>query len=63
MLALPAGVLADILDRRRLLLAVRWAIFGGRDADRVDRADRMPPSLLFTFTFVLGVGASLTAPT
>lgn len=61
--ALPAGALADILDRRRLLLAVQAAmavtalalglsvLWGG-----------MTPALLLLFTFALGTGAALVAP-
>jgi predicted MFS family arabinose efflux permease len=61
--ALPAGALADILDKRRLLLAVvaattcvSTAIAALVSFDLVN-----PPVLLF-FTFLLGAAAALTAP-
>src|SRR5262249_23860235 len=61
--ALPAGALADILDRRRLLIAVQvvltvltagFAVVVG--------AGRVTPLSLLAFTFLFGVGAALIAP-
>jgi hypothetical protein len=59
-----AGVLADILDRRRLLLSVLLGMTAvGVALTMLTAADRMPASLLLTFTFALGAGAILIAPT
>ena len=61
LLALPAGALADTLDRRRLLLAVQLALFGiGALLTGLTAAGRMPPALLLTLTFAIGVGQALT---
>ena len=60
---LPAGALADVLDSRRLLIAVEAAtlavsvIFAGL----VSFGLATPPLLLAT-TFLLGVSGALTAP-
>ncbi|AGZ44452.1 MFS transporter [Actinoplanes friuliensis] len=64
LLALPSGTLADTFDRRRLLLGVQVGLFvvaGSLTALTV--LDLMPPALLLTFTFLLGVGQALTLPT
>ncbi len=61
--ALPAGALADILDKRRLLIAVVVALtcLGSAIAALVSLNLVTPPVLLL-FTFLLGVAAALTAP-
>lgn len=62
-LSLPAGVLADVLDRRRLLFVTSigscacvgvLAVLTGVGA--------AGPSLLLVFTFVIGCASALTAP-
>jgi MFS family permease len=61
--ALPAGALADIVDRRQFLIAVQVAttlvsaIFALLVGLKV-----VNPALLLLFTFFIGVGAALTAP-
>ncbi|MCO8276915.1 MFS transporter [Actinoplanes sp. TRM 88003] len=63
-LALPAGAIADVLDRRRLLIAVQTALFlVGAGLTVLTTLGRMPPPLLLFFTFLLGVGQALTLPT
>lgn len=58
-----AGVLADVLDRRRLLLSALLGMTAvGVLLTVLTAVDLMPPSLLLTFTFALGTGAILTAP-
>ncbi len=60
---LPAGALADVIDSRRLLIAVELAIlaisviFAG-----IVSLDLATPALLLTTTFLLGVGGALTSP-
>jgi MFS family permease len=64
LLALPSGALADVLDRRLLLLTVQIALFGtGVALTVLTGLDLMPPGLLLFFTFLLGVGQALTLPT
>ncbi|MEU7572503.1 MFS transporter [Micromonospora sp. NPDC049240] len=63
MLALPAGALADTFDRRRLLIAVQCFLAAvGVLLTVLTAAGRMPPALLLTLTFGLGVGQALTLP-
>jgi MFS family permease len=61
--ALPAGALADIIDKRRFLIAVEGAttVVAGIIAALVS-LDLVTPAILLLFTFLLGVGAALTAP-
>jgi MFS family permease len=63
LLALPSGALADTFDRRRLLLAVQtFLVAVGVLLTVLTFAQRMPPTLLLTLTFVLGAGQALTGP-
>ncbi len=61
--ALPAGALADILDRRRLLIAVQvFQLLTATGLTVLTALDLMPPALLLLFTFLLGSGLALTLP-
>ncbi|MEV6344566.1 MFS transporter [Actinoplanes sp. NPDC051851] len=61
--ALPAGALADALDRRRLLLAVQGSLFLiATGLTALAWLDHLPPPLLLIFTFLLGCGQALTLP-
>jgi MFS family permease len=63
LLALPSGVIADSFDRRRLLVLVQCGSFAVAVVLAVLAAvDQVAPSLLLTFTFLLGCGAALTMP-
>ena len=63
MFALVGGVLADIFDRVKLLVAVLACMTAaGAALTALTAAHRMPPALLLMFTFVLGTGAILVAP-
>jgi MFS family permease len=61
--ALPAGALADIVDKRKFLLLAETAttivsaIFAA-----IVWLDRATPTNLLAFTFLIGVGGALTAP-
>ena len=61
--ALPAGALADIIDRRKflivaeILITVVSAMFAA-----IVWLDLATPGNLLLFTFLIGVGAALTAP-
>ena len=61
--ALPAGALADIVDKRQFLVAAESAItlVSGIIAALV-WLNLVTPGILLLFTFLLGVGAALTAP-
>ncbi|MEM8553094.1 MAG: MFS transporter [Pseudomonadota bacterium] len=61
--ALPAGALADIVDRRRLLLIVNLMMAAAALALTVlVGAGAMTVELLLIFTFLLGAGAAFVAP-
>ena len=63
LLALPAGALADIIDRRRLLLLVHgyFLVVAGTLAV-VTLLGLTTPWMLLGFIFALGVGAAITLP-
>ncbi len=64
LLALPAGVLADTLDRRRLLIWVQlFQVAVGTGLTVLTLAGEMTPALLLTLTFALGCGMAMTNPT
>ena len=64
LLAVPAGVLADALDRRRMLIVVQWfQAATGAVLTVLTFAGQMTPALLLTLTFALGCGAAMTIPT
>ncbi len=61
--ALPAGALADIIDRRRILLVISTAMMlTAASMGLVVLAGAMTPLLLLLFTFALGAGAAFIAP-
>jgi MFS family permease len=62
-LALPAGALADIVDRRRLLLLAQgWMLLVAGALTVVTWMGLITPGLLLLMTFLLGIGFSLNAP-
>jgi predicted MFS family arabinose efflux permease len=64
LVGLPAGSLADRVDRRRLLLAMQgWMLVMVALLAGVTVAGLITPWLLLTLTFLIGVGATVTAPT
>ena len=63
LLALPAGALADIVDRRRLLLLMQgWMLVAAALLGVLTLMGAITPWLLLAFTFALGVGAAMTTP-
>ncbi len=61
--ALPAGVLADVLDRRRLILATQtWMAVAAATLGGLTLAGLTTPWLLLGLTLMLGLGAALNAP-
>jgi len=63
LLVFPAGVLADVIDRRRLLITVQVAstVVAAVFAMFV-WFDLITPTRLLLFTFLVGAGAALMAP-
>ncbi|CAN5415585.1 MFS transporter [soil metagenome] len=63
LLALPSGVLADLIDRRRLLIATQGAMAASVGLlATLTGAGLTTPAVLLTLLFVIGCGQALTAP-
>ena len=63
LLVLPAGALADIVDRRRYLIAVQvWMLVVSATLGALTFAGITGPWLLLAFTFALGLGTALMMP-
>src|SRR5204862_304045 len=63
LLALPAGALADVVDRRRLLLATQvWMLVAATVLGVSTVAGHTGPWLLLSLTFGMGLGNALNAP-
>src|SRR5665648_502712 len=63
LLSLPAGALADIIDRRRLLLATQaWMTVAAVLLAALTLLGAASPWTLLGFTFLLGLGAAMNAP-
>lgn len=63
LLSLPAGALADIVDRRRLLLAVQVILLGvGLTLALTAQSGEMTPTLLLLLVLAGGIGAALSGP-
>jgi MFS family permease len=60
---LPAGALADMVDRRRLLLVAQtWMVFASGTLGIITLLNVVTPWILLLFTFLLGLGAVLNDP-
>ena len=63
LVALPAGAIADLVDRRRLLLATQgWMLAAATLLGVLTILDVMTPWYLLILTFALGLGAAMNAP-
>ncbi len=63
LLALPSGALADIVDRRRMLLAAQiLGLVAAASLAVLTWQGLTTPWVLLTATFVLGIAAALSAP-
>ena len=61
--ALPAGALADIVDRRRLLIVMQvWMGIVAVAMGVMAVAGHMTPGRLLTMTFLLGIGTAVSNP-
>lgn len=62
-LAIVAGTLADIVDRRRyLILAQLWMLLVASTLAVLAHLDRLGPWMLVALTFALGIGAAMAMP-
>ena len=63
LLALPAGALADLIDRRRYLLVTQcWMMLASAIMGLLTYTHQMTPLLLIVCTFVMGLGVALNSP-
>jgi MFS family permease len=63
LVGVPAGALADIVDRRRLLVVTQVAMLAAAVAlAGLDAAHRVTPGALLALTFALGLGSALNLP-
>jgi len=63
LVVLPAGALADMVDRRRLLLVTQsWMVIAALALGILTLFDAVSPWMLLAFTFLMGVGAVMNDP-
>lgn len=63
LVVLPAGALADMVDRRRLLLFTQsWMVLAAVALGVLTLLDAVSPWMLLAFTFLMGVGAVMNDP-
>jgi MFS family permease/quinol monooxygenase YgiN len=63
LLALPAGALADIVDRRKMLIAAQLlGLLAASVLSILTLLDVVTPEVLLAGTFALGIAAALSAP-
>jgi MFS family permease len=64
LVALPAGVVADIIDRRRLLMVIEvWVLVVAAALALLTAVGTASPAVLLGFTFLIGVGLASYLPT
>lgn len=63
LVALPAGALADMVDRRKLLLVTQWwMVIAAAALGILTLSHAVTPWVLLVFTFLLGLGAVMNDP-
>jgi MFS family permease len=63
LVVLPAGALADMVDRRRLLLFTQsWMVIAAVALGVLTLMNAVSPWMLLVFTFLMGVGAVMNDP-
>jgi MFS family permease len=63
LVVLPAGAIADMVDRRKLLLFTQtWMVVAAAGLGALTLAGKVTPTLLLVFTLLMGVGAVLNDP-
>lgn len=64
LLAVPAGTLGDLVDRRRLILASQaMMLFASVALAALASAGALTPGVLLGLLFLIGIGGALSAPT
>ncbi|HEY3399254.1 MAG TPA: MFS transporter [Geothrix sp.] len=62
-LSMPGGAIADIVDRRRLLLITQtWMLLAAAGMALLSALHLVTPGVLISMSLLLGVGAALNAP-
>ncbi len=62
-LAIPSGALADIVDRRRMLIATQtWMLAAAATLGVVTLTGHVTPAALLLVTFAMGFGVALNGP-
>jgi len=62
-LSMPGGAIADIVDRRRMLLLTQtWMLLAASAMAILSALHMVTPGVLITMSLLLGVGAALNAP-
>src|SRR5580658_6263057 len=63
LVVLPAGAIADVVDRRKLLLFTQtWMVLAAVGLGVLTLAGKVNPTILLLFTLLMGVGAVLNDP-
>ena len=63
LLALPAGALADVLDRRRVLLVAQvWLLLGAALLGVLTLTGAVQPWMLLGITLAIGAGSAIDLP-
>jgi MFS family permease len=63
LLAVPSGALADIVDRRRMLIATQtWMLCAAATLGMVTLSGHVTPLVLLAVTFAMGFGVALNGP-
>ncbi|MDR3747445.1 MAG: MFS transporter [Acidobacteriota bacterium] len=63
LVVLPAGAVADVVDRRKLLLFTQsWMVLAAAGLGVLTLAGKVTPGLLLLLTFLMGFGAVLNDP-
>jgi len=63
LIGLPAGALADVIDRRWLVLVTQvWMLVVAVVLSGLAATDRITPTILLVLTFLISLGGSLSAP-
>ncbi len=63
LLAIPSGALADIVDRRRMLIATQtWMLAAAATLGVVTLTGHVTPAALLLVTFAMGFGVALNGP-
>jgi MFS family permease/quinol monooxygenase YgiN len=63
LLALPAGAIADVVDRRKMLLYTQgWMLFFAALLGILTLADRTTPEILLAMTLAISIGSAMNMP-